>query len=254
MVLKSTTSILVPTIRRIFHIASLSNDQFWVGDGRGKILQVDSGGQKMTELQSDITGGQFSVTNTGDLLFVDDTDGNWLKKWNNSKTENFLSTSNWRPVCLYISNLNDNVLVALTYATEMKVVRYDKNGKELQAYQSDNDRKPFYNDILYITENINGDICASDWKNGVVTVTKSGGLHFRYEIEKPCGITTDDTGYIIVCNTSNKLHVLNKEGSLVTILQTDTNGIRSVCLSHKSNLCVGCLTSNVIKLFPYPLK
>lgn len=216
MVLKSTTSILVPTIRRIFHIASLSNDQFWVGDGRGKILQVDSGGQKMTELQSDITGGQFSVTNTGDLLFVDDTDGNWLKKWNNSKTENFLDTSNWRPVCLYISNLNDNVLVALTYATEMKVVRYDKNGKELQAYQSDNDRKPFYNDILYITENINGDICASDWKNGVVTVTKSGGLHFRYEIEKPCGITTDDTGYIIVCNTSNKLHVLNKEGSLVT--------------------------------------
>jgi hypothetical protein len=100
----------------------------------------------------------------------------------------------------------------------------------------------------------NGDVCASDWKNGVVSVATSGKLHFQYEIDKPCGITTDDSGYIIVCNTLNTLHVLSKDGSLVTILQTDTNGIRSVCLSNNSNICVGCLSSNVIKLFPYPLK
>jgi hypothetical protein len=102
----------------------------------------------MTELQTDITGGQFSITKSGDLLFTDDTDGNWLKKWSNSNTENLLNTNNWRPVCLHMSNISDNILVALTYVAEMKVVRYDKNGKELQTYQCDNG-KALYNDVLY---------------------------------------------------------------------------------------------------------
>lgn len=74
----------------------------------------------MTELPTDIAREQFSGTNISDLQYihVDDTDFNWLKKWNNSKLENF--------VCFHISNFTEDLFVALEYDSEMKVIMYNK--------------------------------------------------------------------------------------------------------------------------------
>jgi hypothetical protein len=56
---------------------------------------------------------------------------------------------------------------------EAKVTRYNNTGKELQNIQRDNKGQELYRNPQYITENINRDVCVSDYgKEAVVVVNK----------------------------------------------------------------------------------
>nr|XP_022336228.1 uncharacterized protein LOC111132694 [Crassostrea virginica] len=64
---------------------------------------------------------------------------------------------------------------------EAKVTRYSKAGKEQQNIQRDNQGQELYSCPHFITENINGDICTSDFgKHAVVVVNNSGQHWFSY--------------------------------------------------------------------------
>ena len=53
---------------------------------------------------------------------------------------------------------------------DTKLTRYSKTGKEIQNIQRDQKGHELYCDPCYITENINGDICASETGKGSVVV------------------------------------------------------------------------------------
>ena len=51
----------------------------------------------------------------------------------------------------------------MTKNTMAKITRYNRTGKEIQNIQRENQIETLYRYPHFITENINGDICTSDY-------------------------------------------------------------------------------------------
>ncbi|XP_062590598.1 uncharacterized protein LOC134252180 [Saccostrea cucullata] len=96
-----------------------------------------------------------------------------------NKITEFMKTADLEPYSIHSSHINGDLLVGMTDYGEGKVTRYNKTGKELQNIQRDNKGQGLFILPHYITENINGDICTSDFiKKAVVVVNKSGQHRF----------------------------------------------------------------------------
>ena len=143
---------------------------------------------------------------------------------------------------------------------EAKVTRYNKAGSEIQNIQMDKQGKELYSYPFHITENINGDICTSDFINDkVVVVNKSGQHRFSYTGKRseffPCGICTDVLGHILVCDShSNTVHLLNQDGGFLSVILSSQHGIKSprgVCVDEENNLYVGQYLTNTVTVYKY---
>ena len=143
---------------------------------------------------------------------------------------------------------------------EAKVTRYSKTGKEIQNIQRDNQGQELYSDPRYIAENINGDICTSDYnKRAVVVVNKSGQHRFSYKGRGseflPWGICTDVLGHILVCDKDNKsVHLLDQDGRFLSIILSAQQGIkdpRGLCVDDENNLYVGQFDTNTVTVYKY---
>ena len=144
---------------------------------------------------------------------------------------------------------------------EAKVTRYSKAGKEIQNIQRDNEGQELYSDPCYITENINGDICTSDYdKEAVVVVNKSGQHRFSYTGQGtqfwPFGICTDVLGHILVCDCySNIVHLLDQDGGFLSVILSSQQGIKNypcgLCVEDENNLYVGQYYTNTVLVYKY---
>ena len=143
---------------------------------------------------------------------------------------------------------------------QAKVTRYSKTGKEIQNVQRDIKEQGLYSNPHYITENINGDICISDYdKDAVVVVNKSGQFRFSYKGQGtefiPFGICTDVLGHILVCdNASDTVHLLDQDGRFLSVILSSQQGIkcpRSVGVDGGNNLYVGQYLTNTIIVYKY---
>ncbi|XP_062618206.1 uncharacterized protein LOC134279807 [Saccostrea cucullata] len=171
----------------------------------------------------------------GDLIFTD-IDKKVINRTtlDNNITE-FIETRHWIPFCIHSSHTNGNILVGLVTSGEAKVTRYNKTGKELQNIQRDNKGQGLYSRPIYITENINGNICTSDYdKKAVVVVNKVRKHRFSYTGQeskfRPHGICTDVLGHILVCDLQN-IHLLDKDGQFLSLLITPKQ------VSHPVSVC-----------------
>ena len=124
----------------------------------------------------------------------------------------------------------------------------DNKGQELCSYPH------------YITENINGDICTSDYnKHAVVLVNKSGQHRFFYTGQGlrffPWGICTDVLGHILVCDEASKsVHLLDQDGGLLSFILSEQQGInhpRGLCVDDENNLYVGQYGTNTVTVYKY---
>ncbi|XP_062608954.1 uncharacterized protein LOC134270724 [Saccostrea cucullata] len=122
-----------------------------------------------------------TVTTKGELLCT--------KYWVNSvyrvksgkSINKFIKTGNWEPGAIYSSPINGHILVGMERNSDQKITRYDKEGKKLQDIQWDDKGKTLYKSVKYITENIKGDICTSNfWARSVVVVRVLGEYWFSY--------------------------------------------------------------------------
>nr|XP_022300955.1 protein lin-41-like [Crassostrea virginica] len=145
---------------------------------------------------------------------------------------------------------------------EAKVTRYNKAGKEVQNIQKDNQGQKLYSEPHYITENINGDICASNidfYDGAVVVVNKSGHHRFSYTGQGsefwPCGICTDVLGHILVCDdNSSSVHLLDQDGGFMSVILSKQQGIkrpRGVSVDNENNLGVGQWITNTVTVYKY---
>ncbi|XP_052684804.1 uncharacterized protein LOC128164827 [Crassostrea angulata] len=254
----------VPGVDSVYHISLDKSGRFWASDESGNLVQIDLQGNQLQKIQT--SGGHqgyHTVTQDGDLIYTDRKNKviNRIKQ-DNTITE-FLKPGDWEPISILSSHINGDILVGMRKDGEAKVTRYNKTGKEIQNIQRNNKGQGLYRNPHYITENINGDICTSDYnKHAVVVVNKSGQHRFSYtgwgSGFSPCGICTDLLGHILVCDgyflMHNTVYILDPDGRFLSLLLTPQQGIKvpcCLCVDGENNLHVGQYNTNTVTVYKY---
>ncbi|XP_078329848.1 uncharacterized protein LOC111113501 isoform X2 [Crassostrea virginica] len=242
----------VPGVDSAFHVSADKSGRLWASDDEGNLVLTDLQGNLLQKIKT--TGeddGFHTATQDRGLIYTDQDKKMIYRITPDTRITELIKTGDWTPVSIHSSRINGDILVGMR---EAKVTRYNNAGKEIQNIQRDNQGQELYKYPHYITENINGDICTSDWnKQAVVVVNKSGQHRFSYTGQgsrfSPYGICTDVLGHILVCEgLNNTVHLLDQDGGFLSFILSEQQGIRSprgVCVDDENNLYVGQLNNKV---------
>ncbi|XP_078312627.1 uncharacterized protein LOC144619143 [Crassostrea virginica] len=249
----------VPGVENAFHVSVDKSGRLWVSDDIGNLVQTDIQGNQLQKIQTSGWEGYHTATQDGDLIYRDRGKKKIYRITPDKKITEFIKTGNGTALGVHSSLINGDILVGMKIDTEAKVTRYSKAGKEIQNIQRDIKGQGLYRYPSYITENINGDICTSDFnKHAVVVVNKSGQHMFSYTGQGsrffPFGICTDVLGHILVCDgDSNTVHLLDQDGGFLFIIlsQQGTTFPRGVCVDDENNLYVGQLFTKIVTMYKY---
>ena len=251
----------VPGVGNVYHVSVDKSGRFWTSDDSFNLVQTDLQGNLLQKIQT--SGGQegyHTATQDGDLIYTDKHKKVIYRVTPDRRITEFIKTGDWTPLSVHSSRINGDILVGMIKDGEAKVTRYSKAGKEIQNIQRDNQGQELYNEPLYITENINGDICTSDIdKEEVVVVNKSGQHRFSYTGQGsefyPFGICTDVLGHILVCDYySNTVDLLDQDGGLLSFILSSQQGIaspRGVCVDEENKLYVGQSDTKTVTVYRY---
>ncbi|XP_022341563.2 uncharacterized protein LOC111135625 [Crassostrea virginica] len=247
-------------VGRAWHVSVEKSGRLWVSDHWDNLVQTDLQGKQLQKIQTSGGYGYHTATQDGDLIYTDRDKKVIYRITPDKEITEFIKTGEWTPVSVHSSRINGDIMVGMKKDGEAKVTRYNKAGKQLQNIQRDNQGKELYSDPHYITENINGDICTSDFnKRAVVVVNKSGHHRFSYTGQGsgfwPSGICTDVLGHILVCDGySDTVHLLDQDGGFLSVILSSQQGIarpRGVCVDDENNLHVGQLYTNTVTVYKY---
>ncbi|XP_052685924.1 tripartite motif-containing protein 2-like [Crassostrea angulata] len=245
----------VPGVNRVYHVSLDKSGRLWGSDYEGNLVQTDLQGNQLQKIQTSGEYGYHTGTQDGDLIYIDKINKVINRIALDNTITEFIKTDS-KPDSIHSSHINGDILVGM-YG---KVTRYNKKGKEIQNIQRDNKGQELYSYPIYITENINGDICTSDLvKHAVVVVNKSGQHRFSYTGQgskfRPWGLCTDLLGHILVCDHhSDTVDLLDQDGQFLCLLLTKQQGITcpySMCVDDENNLIVGQGISNILRMYKY---
>ncbi|XP_078311348.1 uncharacterized protein LOC144618676 [Crassostrea virginica] len=253
----------VPVVENAVHISVANSGKLWVSDFRGNLLQINLQGKLLKKIQTSHGFiGYHSATQDGSLIYSDTKKKMIYRITPDRKVTELIKIRNWDPISVHSSRINGDILVGMKTDKEAQIARYSKTGKEIQIIQKDSNCKEqeLYSKPRYITENINGDICASDYKKcAVVVVNKSGQHRFSYtgqgSVFYPWGICTDVLGHILLCNSvDNTVHLLDQDGGFLSAILSPQQGLefpRGLCVDDENNLYVGQYGTNTVLVFKY---
>ena len=251
----------VPGVDSAWHVSVDKSGRLWVSDGISNLVQTDLKGNQLRKIQ--ISGGPqgcHTATQDGDLIYTDKKTKMIYRITPDTKITIFLKTGGWEPLCVHSSRINGDILVGMKKNKEAKVTKYSKTGKEIQNVERDNKGQKLFGYPDYITENINGDICTSNYNKGaVVVVNKSGQHRFSYTGSGfglgPLGICTDVLGHILVCDeVSDSVHLLDQDGEFISVILSRLQGINyshAVCVDDETHLYVGEAVTNTMTVYKY---
>ncbi|XP_078339399.1 uncharacterized protein LOC111109168 [Crassostrea virginica] len=250
----------VPGVDYVYHVSADKSGRLWASDIIGNLVQTDLQGNLLQKIQTSGGYGYHTATQDGDLIYTDRNKEVIYRIRQDRKITELKKTGDWRPISIHSSRINGDILVGMYKDEEAKVTRYSKSGKEIQNIQRDNQGQELYRYPYYITENINGDICTSDFhKHSVVVVNKSGEHRFSYIGQQSglfsYGICTDVLGHILVCDSYSKsVHLLDQDGGFLSVILSSQQGIkepRGVCVDEENNLYVGQYCTNTLRVYKY---
>nr|XP_011423138.2 uncharacterized protein LOC105325315 [Crassostrea gigas] len=254
----------VQGVHNVHHISLNKSDRVWGSDWNCSLVQTDLLGNLLQKIQpSDNFGfrGYHTVTQDGDLIYTDRENKVINRITQDNTLTEFIKTGYWKPLSIYSSHINGDILVGMIKDGEAKVTRYNKRGEEIQNIQIDINGWTLYDYPHYITENINGDICTSDFiKDAVVVVDKSGQHRFSYTGQGskfiPYGICTDLLGHIMVADPfSDTVHLLDQDGQFLSLLlpahDENTGSPCGLCVDEENNLHVGQRNTNKVTVYKY---
>ncbi|XP_062598673.1 uncharacterized protein LOC134260105 [Saccostrea cucullata] len=256
----------IPTgVNLLNGLAFLGADKVWIS-GLGRTIRCfDKQGSLLDTFTTlcQIQPSDISVTIQGDLIYSDYENGT-VNTVRDGKTEVLITTPmDWKPAGLTCSRSGD-VLVNLYNGDQNKIVRYQGKTIKQEIFKDDNEEEIYGsgNFMLFIAENNNGDICASDRNaKAVVVVDKAGRVRFRYdgslvkrkEPIDPNQLVTDSMSQIIITDWTNDcLHILNQDGHFLKCLD-DCELSRPLGLSVdiEGNLWVGLYEKGDVKVIQY---
>ncbi|XP_056001413.1 E3 ubiquitin-protein ligase TRIM71-like [Ostrea edulis] len=263
---KSITTI--PTgVNPLYHVACVGVDEAWVSGKDKTIRRVDIHRSVRDTVTTTCKTwpNDITVTRQGELVYSD-VPNSTVNIVRHGRTETLITTpQGWHPDRLCCTKSGD-ILVSMftTDDSQYKIVRYQGH-TEKQEIERDEDGEPIYKRgkyPLYVVENNNGDIVASDNNaKAVVVVDKSGRVRFRYDGTParrkksfyPRHIVTDSMSQIIVADINNDcLHILDQNGQFLRCV--DNCGLdKPVGLSVDSEgrLWVGLFQSGEVKVIQY---
>ncbi|XP_052677677.1 uncharacterized protein LOC128158758 [Crassostrea angulata] len=247
---------LVATIQtgheKLRSVTCLNEDRIWTSGQTNDIKCFNIKGSLLQTIKTKSGNwpNDIAVDSNGDLLYADGPKRtvNIVK---NGQIEELIRLQGWKPVNLCFTSTGD-LLVTMHSVdeTQSKVVRYS-GSTEKQTIQFDDEDKPLYsgnNNIKYITENRNHDICVADYEAGaVVVVNQDGKLRWRYTGHPsvtrnkpftPWGITTDSQCRILTADWSNLcIHILDQNGQFLRFIDNcDLKNPNGLCVDNNDNL------------------
>ncbi|XP_052677531.1 uncharacterized protein LOC128158639 [Crassostrea angulata] len=251
----------VPGVDSVCHASLGKSGRLWVSDDNGNLVQTDLQGNQLQKIQtSGRDDGYHTITQDGDLIYTDQENKVINRITQDNTITKIIKTGGWKPLSIHSSHINGDILVGMNKRMKGKVTRYNKTGTEIQNIPRSNKGQTLYSAVpCYITENINGDVCVSDYKHAVVVVDKSGQHRFSYTRQRstfePYGICTDVLGHILVCDTYNDtVNILDKDGQFLSLLLTPQQDVKypcSLCVDYENNLLVGQCETNTVKVYKY---
>lgn len=189
-----------------------------------------------------------------------------MNKVNNGQIEELISLQGWVPGEL-CATIFGELLVTMSSndRTQSKIIRYS-GSTEKQTIQFDGEGKPLYSgndNIKYITENRNHDICVADYgASSVVVVNQTGIFRYKYtghsSINKitifgPHGIATDSQSRILTSDSFNHcIHILNQNGQFLRYISNcDLEYPWGLCVDNNDSLFVCEYNRGNIKKIKY---
>ncbi|XP_052079434.1 uncharacterized protein LOC127717695 isoform X3 [Mytilus californianus] len=138
-----------------------------------------------------------------------------------------------------------------------KVIIFGMDGKQKQSYEYDKHKQRLFTVPIIITSNVNNDILVIDSTSideRVVVIDREGQVKWTYQglpqvnsgdkLFHPRDIVTTSEGHVIVTDCNNHaLHVLSRDGDLLTCKVMKDQGIiypYSLDIDTKGQLWVGC--------------
>ncbi|XP_062604623.1 uncharacterized protein LOC134266391 [Saccostrea cucullata] len=241
-------------------IACLNTEEVWVAGRNIKtITRINIQGSVQETVTSTCPNhpSDISVSKEGHLLYTDAA--NQVINDVHQTTAQITAPHGWKPGGLCCTKSGDLLVSMLSSNDEhYRIVRYEGQAIK-QEIEMDDQGQPIYKagkSLLFVTENNNGDICASDCNaQDVVVVNKAGKLRFRYKGQltmknqlKPTSIVTDSVCRIIVKDNGNSCtHIIDQDGHFLRSL--DFCGALS--LDTLGRLWVGEFESGNVKVIKY---
>ncbi|XP_061178855.1 E3 ubiquitin-protein ligase TRIM71-like [Saccostrea echinata] len=264
---KATVVANIPTkLKNLRSLECVGADEAWVSGEDKTVRCFDIHGSERDAVTTTcpIAPNDIAVNQHGELLYCDGHNKT-VNIVRNYKTETLFTTpQGWHPDGLCCTRSGD-ILVSLgtTDFQSRKIVSYEGTTLK-QEMDKDDHGNPIFKGgeyALYVAENNNGDICASDQNaDSLVVMDNSGKIRFRYDgtpVRKdnhfsPRQIATDSLSQIIVADArNNSLHILDQNAQMLRYVE-DSLLERPIGLSVDSQgrLWVGLLSGD-IKVIQY---
>jgi hypothetical protein len=257
----------IPTnVEKLQRVACVGSDRAWLSGEDKKIRCFNIHGTVTDTVTStcETFPDDITLNGQGELIYCYAPDRT-VNIFRQGKTEILVTTpQGWHPWGLHCTRSGD-ILVSMstTDDSHYKIVRYQ--GQRLTQEIDKNERgNPIYQGgeyQVFVTENNNGDIVASDTNaDTVVVVDMKGKVRFRYN-DKPSGgqepfcptqIVTDSMGHIIVGDELNScLHILDQNGRFLQCLDSGLDKPAGLSVDSEERLWVGLLESGEVKVIQY---
>ncbi|XP_062569592.1 E3 ubiquitin-protein ligase TRIM71-like [Saccostrea cucullata] len=200
-----------------------------------------------------------AVMPDGSLIYSDYKDSA-IYRQSLDKQKTKLTSTGHRPRGLCCTRSGD-ILVTMY----KRVERYSSSGRKIQVFEMNLIREGLSINPCFVSENINGDICISDWSindGKVVVLNKSGNFRFIYDGKvreskdefKPIGVATDSLGHILIAdNANNSVHLISQDGEFLSFILTKDmiTKPRGISIDSSDKLWVVERISGFVKVFQY---